>query len=129
MKIFESVFINDFILLINKNTSSICRHNRFYLLSFMFNMFDNNSSLSKGISSTTDYTLYVCNSIHRYVDALWLEFRSFFFRLKFGFEIDRLTVFSCKFSTYYNHFLSQSTAWLGVWISFSFITLSIYKYK
>ncbi|CAF2480058.1 unnamed protein product [Rotaria sp. Silwood2] len=39
-----------------------------------------------------------------------------FFRLKFGFEIDRLTVVSCKLSTYINHFLNQSSAWLRVWM-------------
>ncbi len=39
-----------------------------------------------------------------------------FFRLKFGFEVDRLTVVSCKLSTYLNHFLSQSSAWLRVWM-------------
>ncbi|CAF0753635.1 unnamed protein product [Rotaria sp. Silwood1] len=39
-----------------------------------------------------------------------------FFRLKFGFEIDRLTVLSCKLSTYVNHFLNQSSAWLRVWM-------------
>ncbi|CAF1401879.1 unnamed protein product, partial [Rotaria sordida] len=37
-----------------------------------------------------------------------------FFRLKFGFEVDRLTVLSCKLSTYINHFLNQSSAWLRV---------------
>jgi hypothetical protein len=37
-----------------------------------------------------------------------------FFLLKFGFEVDRLTVLSCKLSTYYNHFLVQSSAWLRV---------------
>jgi hypothetical protein len=41
-----------------------------------------------------------------------------FFRLKFGFELDRLSVFSCKISTYLNHFLSQSSAWLRVWMCF-----------
>ncbi|CAF0916429.1 unnamed protein product [Rotaria sordida] len=39
-----------------------------------------------------------------------------FFRLKFGFEVDRLTVLSCKLSTYINHFLNQSSAWLRVWM-------------
>ncbi|CAF1505581.1 unnamed protein product [Rotaria magnacalcarata] len=37
-----------------------------------------------------------------------------FFRLKFGFEVDRLSVISCKLSTYLNHFLNQSSAWLRV---------------
>ena len=39
-----------------------------------------------------------------------------FFRLKFGFEVDRLSVLSCKISAYLNHFLSQSSAWLRVWM-------------
>ncbi len=39
-----------------------------------------------------------------------------FFRLKFGFEVDRLTIVSCKLSTYFNHVLSQSSAWLRVWM-------------
>lgn len=39
-----------------------------------------------------------------------------FFRLKFGFELDRLSVVSCKISTYLNHVLSQSSAWLRVWM-------------
>ncbi|CAF1512333.1 unnamed protein product [Adineta steineri] len=39
-----------------------------------------------------------------------------FFRLKFGFEVDRLSVLSCKLSTYFNHVLSQSSAWLRVWM-------------
>ena len=39
-----------------------------------------------------------------------------FFRLQFGFEMDRLTVLSCKFSTYFNHVLTQSSAWLRVWM-------------
>jgi hypothetical protein len=39
-----------------------------------------------------------------------------FFRAEFGFEIDRLTVFTCKLSTYFNHFLTQSSAWLRVWM-------------
>ena len=37
-----------------------------------------------------------------------------FFRFQFGFELDRLTVFSCKLSTYFNHVLTQSSAWLRV---------------
>jgi len=48
-----------------------------------------------------------------------------FFRLKFGFEIDRLTVLSCKLSIYFNHFLSQSSAWLRVWMCIDrFFTLN-----
>lgn len=39
-----------------------------------------------------------------------------FFRLQFGFEMDRLTVFSCKLFTYFNHVLTQSSAWLRVWM-------------
>ncbi len=39
-----------------------------------------------------------------------------FFNLKFGFELQRLTVLSCKFLTYFNHFITQSSAWLRVWM-------------
>lgn len=39
-----------------------------------------------------------------------------FFRFQFGFELDRLTVFSCKLSTYFNHLLPQLSAWLRVWM-------------
>ncbi|CAF0829848.1 unnamed protein product [Adineta ricciae] len=39
-----------------------------------------------------------------------------FFRLKYDFEVDRLSVLSCKLSTYINHVLSQSSAWLRVWM-------------
>lgn len=39
-----------------------------------------------------------------------------FFRLRYGFEVDRLSVISCKLSTYSNHVLSQSSAWLRVWM-------------
>jgi hypothetical protein len=50
------------------------------------------------------------------VDALMLYGWNLdhFFNLKFGFELDRLTILSCKLSTYLNHFLIQSSAWLRV---------------
>jgi hypothetical protein len=37
-----------------------------------------------------------------------------FFRLKFGFELERLTVLTCKLSTYFNNVIHQSSAWLRV---------------
>jgi hypothetical protein len=53
-----------------------------------------------------------------------------FFRLKFGFEVDRLTVLSCKISTYLNHFLSQSSAWLRVWMCIDrFCTLNQVRHR
>ena len=47
-----------------------------------------------------------------------------FFRLKYGFEVDALTVLSCKLATYYNYVLTQSSAWLRVWMCIDrFLTL------
>jgi len=48
-----------------------------------------------------------------------------FFRLKFGFEVDRLTVATCKILIYLNHLLSHSSAWLRVWMCIDrFLTLN-----
>lgn len=60
------------------------------------------------------------------VDALMLYGWNLdhFFALKYGFEIDRLSVLSCKLATYFNHVLTQSSAWLRVWMCVDrFLTL------
>ena len=52
------------------------------------------------------------------VDALMLYGWNLdhFFNLKYGFEVDRLNVLSCKLATYFNHVLIQTSAWLRVWM-------------
>lgn len=39
-----------------------------------------------------------------------------FLRLKFGFEIDRLTVLTCKIFMFFNNGFLQSAAWFRVWL-------------
>jgi hypothetical protein len=39
-----------------------------------------------------------------------------FLDYQFGFELDRLTVWTCKIFMYYNHCFNQMSAWLRVWL-------------
>ena len=66
-------------------------------------------SVPKEVSSTSNDTLHACHWRHRYSDDLRLESRSLS-----PFEIDRLTMATCKIFMYLNNNVHQSAAWLRV---------------